>query len=179
MSSGGPSFGFLCTRKALVRQLPGRLVGRTEDLAGQVGYTLTLQAREQHIRRGKARSNICTNQGLLATVATIHMALLGAEGLAKTALASRRNALRLAERLTRIPGVKQRFDAPFFHECVLDLPLPAEAVLNALLEQGIHGGVALQPYFPDMQNALLVCATEKRTGEDIEQYGRALEKTLA
>lgn len=179
MSSGGPSFGFLCTRKALVRQLPGRLVGRTEDLAGRPGYTLTLQAREQHIRRGKARSNICTNQGLLATAATIHMALLGASGLARTALASRRNALRLVERLTRIPGVRQRFDKPFFHECVLDLPMSAEAILNALLEEGIHGGVALQPYFPGMENALLVCATEKRTDDDIEQYGRALEKTLA
>ena len=179
MSSGGPSFGFLCTRKALVRQLPGRLVGRTEDLAGRPGYTLTLQAREQHIRRGKARSNICTNQGLLATVATIHMALLGAGGLAKTALASRRNALRLVQRLTRIPGVRQRFDKPFFHECVLDLPTSAEAILDALLEEGIHGGVPLQPYFPEMENALLVCATEKRIDDDIEQYGRALEKTLA
>ena len=179
MASGGPSFGFLCCRKALIRQMPGRLVGRTEDLDGKPGYTLTLQAREQHIRRGKATSNICTNQGLLVTAATIHMALLGTAGLARVARACRRNTLDLVGRLGRIAGVAARFDGPFFHECALDLPQPADAVLGALLERGVLGGVALGRYFPDMANTLLVCATEKSTEADIETYARALERVLA
>ena len=179
MASGGPSFGYLCCRKAHVRQLPGRLVGRTEDLDGNAGYTLTLQAREQHIRRGKATSNICTNQGLLVTAATIHMALLGAAGLAEVALGCLRNARRLVDRLTRIPGVSPRFDAPIFHECALDLPSPAEPVLEALLGHGVLGGVALGGQFREMGNTLLVCATEKRTAADIEAYARALERVLA
>ena len=179
MASGGPSFGFLCCRKALVRQMPGRLAGRTLDLDGKVGYTLTLQAREQHIRRGKATSNICTNQGLLVTAATIHMALLGADGLAGAALASRRNTARLVDRLTRIRGVRTRFQAPFFHECALELPAPAEQVVDALAKRGVLGGVALGPYFPDMAQTLLVCATEKRTALDIDAYARALGETLA
>jgi len=178
MASGGPSFGFLCCRKALVRQMPGRLVGRTPEIGGKTGYTLTLQAREQHIRRGKATSNICTNQGLLVTAATIHMALLGAGGLAKVAHHSRRNTQNLVKRLTRIPGVATRFDAPWFHECVLDLPVPAHPVLDALLERGVLGGVALGDYFPDMANCLLVCATEKRTEADIETYAQALAEAL-
>ncbi len=179
MASGGPSFGFLCCRKALVRQMPGRLVGRTEDLDGKTGYTLTLQAREQHIRRGKATSNICTNQGLLVTAATIHMALLGAAGLAEVALECGRNTRRLVDRLTRIPGVSKRFDEPFFHECALDLTRPAQPVLEALVERGVLGGVALGGWFEDMENALLVCATEKRTAADIETCGQALEQVLA
>ena len=179
MASGGPSFGFLCCRKALVRQMPGRLVGRTVDLDGKEGYTLTLQAREQHIRRGKATSNICTNQGLLVTAATIHMALLGAAGLEQVALGCGRNTRKLVARLTRIDGVSRRFDKPFFHECALKLPQPAQPVLEALLERGLLGGVALGGYFPDMANTLLVCATEKRTGADIETYARALEEVLA
>ena len=178
MASGGPSFGFLCCRKALVRQMPGRLVGRTVDLDGKTGYTLTLQAREQHIRRGKATSNICTNQGLLVTAATIHMALLGARGLARVALACRRNTLDLVARLTRIEGVYQRFDAPFFHECALELPKPAAPVLEALVERGVLGGVAPGEHWSGMAGTLLVCATEKRTAADIETYARALEEVL-
>ncbi|MCY4565071.1 MAG: aminomethyl-transferring glycine dehydrogenase subunit GcvPA [Gammaproteobacteria bacterium] len=179
MASGGPSFGFLCCRKALVRQMPGRLVGRTVDLDGKAGYTLTLQAREQHIRRGKATSNICTNQGLLVTAATIHMALLGAAGLGQVALGCRNNTRTLVDRLTRVRGVATRFDEPFFHECAVDLPVAAQPVLEALIERGVLGGVALGGYFPDMANTLLVCATEKRTGADIETYGRALEEVLS
>jgi len=117
LSSGGPYFGFLCTRKRLVRQMPGRLVGRTVDADGRVGYTLTLQAREQHIRRSKATSNICTNQGLMVAAATIHMALLGPEGLERVALACHDNARRLREALTAVEGVEAVFaGTPFFHE---------------------------------------------------------------
>jgi len=183
MSSGGPSFGFICCREALVRQMPGRIIGRTVDLEGRPGYTLTLQAREQHIRRGKATSNICTNQGLLVTAGTIHMSLLGAAGLAAVARASVANTHQLVDRLCRIPGVRVRFAGPYFHECVLALPAPADEVLERLLGHGILGGLALGPYYqdryPDMSHALLVCATEKRTDDDIARYGAALEACLS
>ena len=119
LASGGPYAGFLCCRKDLVRQMPGRIVGRTLDLDGKPGYTLTLQAREQHIRRGKATSNICTNQGLLVTAATIHMAILGAEGLERVAAACHANTARLTGLLSDIPGVEPLFDRPVFHERAL------------------------------------------------------------
>jgi len=179
MSSGGPSFGFICCREALVRQMPGRIIGRTVDLEGKPGFTLTLQAREQHIRRGKATSNICTNQGLLVTAGTIHMSLLGARGLAAVARASVANTARLRERLCRIPGVRPRHVGPWFHECALELPRPAAEVQDALLRHGILGGLPLAPYYPDMTHTLLVCATEKRTSAEIERYGVALEACLS
>jgi glycine dehydrogenase subunit 1 len=179
MSSGGPSFGFVCCRSELVRQMPGRIIGRTIDLESRVGYTLTLQAREQHIRRGKATSNICTNQGLLVTAATIHMSLLGDRGLAAAARASAANTRALVRRLTGVDGVRQRFANAYFHETVLDLPADAEAVADGLLERGILGGLPLGRYFPDLSRSLLVCATEKRTVAEIDAYGRALAEVLA
>jgi glycine dehydrogenase subunit 1 len=182
MSSGGPSFGFICCRNALVRQMPGRIIGRTVDLEGRTGYTLTLQAREQHIRRGKATSNICTNQGLLVTAATIHLSLLGPEGVRAAALASAARTRELVGALTAIEGVAERFAGAYFHERVLMLPRSADEVLAALLERGILGGLPLAGYFPDdpeMQNCLLVCATEKRTSAEIQHYARALEECLA
>ena len=178
MASGGPSFGFLCTRLRHVRQLPGRLVGRTLDRAGAPGFTLTLQAREQHIRRGKATSNICTNQGLLVTAATIHMALLGASGLRAVASACHQRATELAAALTAIDGVSRRFAAPFFHECVLDVGRPADAVAAALAADGVVGGLPLGGYLPELANCLLVCATEKRTAADIRTFQNALARTL-
>ena len=178
MSSGGPSFGFICTKTALTRQLPGRIIGQTEDRNGRVGYSLTLQAREQHIRRGKATSNICTNQGLLVTAAAVHMALMGAKGLSAAASASRANTLRLVERLTGIEGVRPLFPGPFFHECALALPRPAREVLDALLDHGILGGVSLDGCCPGQDNALLVCATEKRSAEEIDAYAKALAEIL-
>lgn len=179
MASGGPSFGFLCTRQRFVRQLPGRIVGRTVDADGRTGYTLTLQAREQHIRRGKATSNICTNQGLLVTAATIHMALLGADGLARAATASHQRTRELAAALASLDGVAQRFDAPFFHECVIDVGRPAAAVASALAARGVIGGLPLGASHPELDNCLLVCATEKRTGDDIAAYRAALQEVLA
>jgi glycine dehydrogenase subunit 1 len=178
MASGGPSFGFICCREALVRQMPGRIIGRTVDLEGRPGYTLTLQAREQHIRRGKATSNICTNQGLLVTAGTIHMSLLGARGLAAVATACAANTRQLVARLTAIPGVTERFTGSYFHERAIELPLPAAPVLERLLGHGILGGLALGPYYPGMERTVLVCATEKRSPEEIEHYGRALEACL-
>jgi glycine dehydrogenase subunit 1 len=178
MASGGPSFGFMCARQSLVRQMPGRIIGRTEDLDGKAGFTLTLQAREQHIRRGKATSNICTNQGLLVTAGTIHLSLLGPRGLHQVAAACHTNASALTAALTTIDGVSERFPGAYFNERVIDLPKPAEPVLEALLQHGVLGGLALGKYYPGMENSLLVCATEKRTAKDIACYADALLEVL-
>jgi glycine dehydrogenase subunit 1 len=178
MSSGGPSFGFLCCRSAFVRQMPGRIIGRTLDLEGRTGFTLTLQAREQHIRRGKATSNICTNQGLLVTAATIHMSLLGSDGIRAAGLASAARTRELVQALTAIDGVEERFGGAYFHERVLTLPRPADNVVDGLLDRGFLGGLALGSYYPGMDDCLLVCATEKRTSFEIERFTAALEECL-
>ena len=178
MASGGPYFGFMCCRDKLVRQMPGRIIGRTVDLDGRVGYTLTLQAREQHIRRGKATSNICTNQGLLVTAGTIYMALMGHEGIARVAGHSHGRTRALVERLTAIDGVERALAGPFFHETVLRLPRPAAEVVEALAEERILAGVPLSKFFDGRADELLVCATEKRTDADIERYAAALERVL-
>ncbi|MBK5929126.1 aminomethyl-transferring glycine dehydrogenase subunit GcvPA [Halochromatium salexigens] len=179
LASGGPYLGFLCCQQAFIRQLPGRIAGKTEDVDGKVGYTLTLQAREQHIRRSKATSNICTNQGLLVTAATVHMAILGAEGLERVAAACLANTDRLAQQLCEVPGVEPIFEAPAFHERALRLPAPTEDVLAALAEQDILGGFDLGREYPELGCALLVCATERRTDAEIAAYREALASTLA
>ncbi|MDR3416128.1 MAG: aminomethyl-transferring glycine dehydrogenase subunit GcvPA [Nevskia sp.] len=179
LSSGGPYFGFLTARQVFVRQMPGRIVGRTVDLDGKPGYTLTLQAREQHIRRSKATSNICTNQGLLVTAATIHMSLLGAEGLARAAAQCVANTRALVEKLTAIPGVEAVFGGDRFHEAVLRLPRPAAAVLERLAKQDLLGGFDLGRHYPELGEAILVCATETKTGADLERYAEALRKILS
>jgi glycine dehydrogenase subunit 1 len=178
LSSGGPYFGILCCKQALVRQMPGRLIGRTVDLDGKPGFALTLQAREQHIRRSKATSNICTNQGLLVTAATIHMALLGAEGLARVAGTCHANTRALVERLSSIAGVEPVFEGPFFHERVLRLPLPARDALKTLAAHNVLGGFDLADDYPELGDAILVCATEQRTAEDIEHYASRLERVV-
>ena len=178
LSSGGPYFGFMTTRMEHVRQMPGRIIGRTVDLDGKPGFTLTLQAREQHIRRSKATSNICTNQGLLVTAATIHMSLLGSAGLEKVAAASQTQTSALVAALTRIKGVKLAFSGPRFHEAVLLLDRKPAEVLEALAQRGIVGGYDLSRHYPELGNALLVCATEIRTDEDIEQYAKALAEVM-
>lgn len=178
MASGGPSFGYMCTTSKHVRQMPGRIIGRTVDLDGKPGYALTLQAREQHIRRAKATSNICTNQGLLVTAGTIYLSLLGETGLAQVAQQCHHNALLLKRTLCAVPGVELAFEGAFFNEFVIRLPRSAESVVDDLLQQGIHAGLPLGDYFPDMQNALLVCATEKRTPVEIDNYAQALGALL-
>jgi glycine dehydrogenase subunit 1 len=178
LSSGGPYFGFMTTKLEHVRQMPGRIIGRTVDLDGKPGFTLTLQAREQHIRRSKATSNICTNQGLLVTAATIHMSLLGSAGLEKVAAASQTQTSALVAALTRVKGVKLAFSGPRFHEAVLQLDRKVSDVLEALAKRGIVGGYDLSGLYPDLGNALLVCATEMRTDEDIAQYATALSEVL-
>ena len=174
LSSGGPYFGFMATRTEHVRQMPGRIIGRTLDLEGKPGFSLTLQAREQHIRRSKATSNICTNQGLLVTAATIYMSLLGPQGLAQVARTSMQRTRQLVDALTRVPGVRLAFDAPRFHEAVLLLDRPVAPVLEALARRGVIGGVDISARYPSLGHALLVCATETRTPADIETYAPAL-----
>jgi glycine dehydrogenase subunit 1 len=178
LSSGGPYAGFLTTKMENVRQMPGRIVGRTVDLNGQQGFALTLQAREQHIRRGKATSNICTNQGLLVTAATIYLSLLGPEGLSRVANECHRRANELVGALTRIKGVKLAFDRPRFHEAVLLLDRPVAPVIDELARRGIVAGFDLTNDYPELGHALLVCATETRTADDIRKYADALTETL-
>jgi glycine dehydrogenase subunit 1 len=176
LSSGGPYFGFMTCRQKHVRQMPGRIVGRTTDLDGESGFTLTLQAREQHIRRSKATSNICTNQGLMVTAATIYMSLLGYEGLARVARRSHRNTARLVAALCGIDGVERLFSGPHFHEIAVRLERPVAPILRALADEDILGGFDLSTQYPDLGNALLVCATETKTDVDIERYVTAFDR---
>ncbi len=179
LSSGGPYFGFMCARQGLVRQMPGRIIGRTVDLDRREGFALTLQAREQHIRRSKATSNICTNQGLAVTAATIYLSLVGPQGLQEVARASYRRAAELATALAAIDGVRVHFSAPRFHEVVLHLPADAAMVVDRLAQRGVLAGVPLGAWFPGMENCLLSCATEQRSVEDIRHFAAVLGEELA
>ncbi len=178
LSSGGPYFGLMTCKQEYIRQMPGRLVGRTVDTEGNPAYALTLQAREQHIRRSKATSNICTNQGLMVTAATIHMAIMGAVGLRKAAAASHSNTRILVEKLTALEGVERVFSSPFFHEQVLRFDCPVERIIEGLESEGIQAGINLNKYYPELGEALLVCATEVRTLADINRYVVYVESLL-
>ncbi|MFM7719415.1 MAG: aminomethyl-transferring glycine dehydrogenase subunit GcvPA [Actinomycetota bacterium] len=177
LNLGGPYLGIIAAREAHLRRLPGRIVGETLDLDGRRGYVLTLQAREQHIRREKATSNVCTNQTLMAVAATIHLAWLGPRGLAELGEACAAKAAYAAERLTAIPGVALLHpDAPFFKEFALALPRPAAQVRDALLGRGFLAGVPL----PDADGrALLVAVTERRTRGEIDALAQAMGEVLA
>jgi glycine dehydrogenase subunit 1 len=178
LSVGGPYFGFMATRMQYVRQMPGRIVGRTLDSDGRPGFSLTLQAREQHIRRSKATSNICTNQGLMVTAATIYMSLLGATGLERVAAASMQRTDDLVRALAKISGIKAGFTAARFHEAVLLLDRPVAPVLAALERRAIHGGLDLSDRYPELGHALLVCATETKLPVDIESYAAAMAEVM-
>ncbi|MGB6976258.1 MAG: aminomethyl-transferring glycine dehydrogenase subunit GcvPA [Gammaproteobacteria bacterium] len=179
LASGGPYFGFICCKQPIVRQMPGRIAGRTVDSEGRTAFTLTLQAREQHIRRAKATSNICTNQSLLVTAATIYMSLLGAEGLRRVAVAAHHNAIALREKLCALPGVENVFNAPIFHEFVLRFNCPVAEILAALADIGIQGGYELTQDFPELGQSLLVCATETKIESDLTFYAEQLKLLLA
>lgn len=179
LSSGGPYFGFMTCKSNLVRQIPGRIIGRTNDLDGKEGFVLTLQAREQHIRRSKATSNICTNQGLMVTAATIYMSLLGPEGLHRVAAHSHTNTLELVNKLEQLPGIEKAFSSPFFHEAAIKLTKPVDEVLNKLKDKGILAGLSLQEYYTGMENTLLVCATETKTAADIQNYVDQFKQALS
>ncbi len=173
VASGGPYFGYMVCRQQIVRQMPGRIVGRTIDVNGNPGFTLTLQAREQHIRRSRATSNICTNQGLMVTAATIYLSLLGSDGLRRTALQCHAQTKLLATKLGALDGVSVAFDR-FFHEAVLQFERPVGPIIKALAQQNILAGYDLSTDYPELGNALLVCATELRTAAEIDTFAAAL-----
>lgn len=174
LSSGGPYAGFICCKKDFVRQMPGRIVGKTVDATGKPAFTLTLQAREQHIRRAKATSNICTNQSLLVIAATVYLSLLGPEGLRRVATASHHNAVELQNKLSEIPGVATVFKSPIFHEFVIRLNQPVNTVIAGLAEVGIQAGFSLTNDYPELGESLLVCATETKLPEDLSLYYESL-----
>jgi glycine dehydrogenase subunit 1 len=179
LNFGGPYLGLFACRKELVRRMPGRLVGATVDRDGRRGFVLTLQTREQHIRREKATSNICTNVALVALAATIHVALLGKEGLRRVATLSTAKAHYAAEALAAVPGVAPRFTAPFFKEFVLRLPRTPSSVVRALRKRRILGGVALGQFDRRLKDAMLVAVTERRTRAEIDAYADALRAVVA
>ena len=177
LSSGGPYYGLLCCKQKHVRQMPGRIVGRTIDADNKPGFVLTLQAREQHIRRSRATSNICTNQGLVVTASTIHMALLGPQGLKQVASHCYANTHQLVDKVKPL-DVTPLFSGEYFHEIVLDLKQPAEPVLEKMAEQAVLGGYALGRDFPELKNAILLCATETKTETDLQQFVDALQRAM-
>jgi glycine dehydrogenase subunit 1 len=179
MSFGGPNLGVFAAKNDLVRRMPGRLVGATVDRDGERGFVLTLQTREQHIRRAKATSNICTNVALCALMATIYLATLGRRGLVRVGELSAAKAHYAAERLARIPGVSLRFAAPFFKEFALKLPTSPERVAGRLARQGFLAGVPLKSFDRSLGDCLLVAVTEKRTKTEIDAFAAALEKAVA
>jgi glycine dehydrogenase subunit 1 len=181
LNFGGPYVGLFATRDKYVRQMPGRLAGETVDAEGRRGFVLTLSTREQHIRREKATSNICTNSGLCALAFTIHMTLLGETGLRRLAALNHARAVAAADRLTRVPGVTLVNQA-FFNEFTLRLPKEARPVVRALAEKGVLGGVSLgrlYPGEPALENGLVVAVTETSSEEDVEALAVALEEALA
>jgi glycine dehydrogenase subunit 1 len=178
-SYGGPYAGVVASRDKFVRQMPGRLAGQTVDAAGQRGFVLTLATREQHIRREKATSNICTNQALCALAATVHLTLLGKEGLREMAeqnLAKAQFALLLLE---KIPGVRRSFGGPFFNEFTLEFPRSVRMINSDLLKEKIVGPLALGPYYPELSKHGLVCVTETTSRAAIERFAQSVERILA
>ena len=177
-SYGGPFVGVIATHEKFVRQLPGRLAGQATDARGRRGFVLTLAAREQHIRREKATSNICTNQALCALAATVHLTLLGKEGLREMALQNLSKAQFALGELLKIPGVRRGFDRPFFNEITIELPRSVEAVNGELLRDRIVGPLSLGSFYPELTNRALVCVTETTTRADIERFVSRLRHAL-
>ncbi len=178
LSFGGPYLGFMATKKKYLRQMPGRIAGATTDAKGRRGFVLTVQAREQHIRREKATSNICTNEALCALSASIYLSLLGKSGLKEVAQLCMDKAEYAKERLDIIPGVTAYRDAETFNEFSCELPVDAGEAVGKLIEKGFAAGFPLGRYYPGMENHLLVAVTEKRTKEEIDAFAAALEGVL-
>ena len=176
LSFGGPYLGLFASRKELVRKMAGRLVGETVDQDSQRGYVLTLTAREQHIRREKATSNICTNQGLMTLAATIYLSLLGKHGLKQVAGLCYHKAHYAARQIAAIPGYSLAFDAPFFHEFAVRCPGPVAEINDRLLDQGFIGGYDLEQVYPSLKNTMLVAVTEVITRDEIDAFCEALQE---
>jgi len=179
LNYGGPYLGILACREEYVRKMPGRVVGETVDRHGKRCFTLTLQTREQHIRREKATSNICTNQGLLALRASIYLAVVGPTGLRQAAELSTRKAHYAAERLAAVPGLSLAFSTPFFKEFVVRSERAPAEVLAEVGRQGYHGGIALGRWYPDLADGILVAVTEKRTKDEIDGLAGAYAQAMA
>ena len=177
-SYGGPLLGFIGVTEKLTRRIPGRVVGQTVDTKGRRGFVLTLQTREQHIRREKATSNICSNQALCALAASVYMSLMGPKGLKEVARQSLLKAAYTREQLTTIAGVKAPFSRPWFKEFVVKLPKAAASVIEAMAARGYYAGIDLGRFFPALEDCLLVAVTEKRTREEIDGFRGALEEVL-
>jgi glycine dehydrogenase subunit 1 len=180
-SFGGPGVGLFATREKFIRQMPGRLAGETTDEDDRRGWVLTLSTREQHIRREKATSNICTNSGLIALAFSVHMTLLGEAGFTRLAQLNHAMAVTLADKIETVPGVKVAPSA-FFNEFAVQLPKPAEAVVEALAQKNILGGVPaarFYPTYPELKNVLLLAATETNTVGDIDTLVAALKEVLS
>jgi glycine dehydrogenase subunit 1 len=179
LSFGGPYLGFMACKKDFLRQMPGRITGQTVDKEGKRGFVLTLATREQHIRRERATSNICTNQALCALRATIFMETLGKQGMREMAWQNAQKAAYAADRLGAIPGAKRRFTGPIFNEFVVELPKPWPAVDIGLRAKGLIGGYGLAVDYPELENAGLVCVTEMRTKDQIDRLARSVEEVLS
>ena len=179
LAYGGPYLGMLACRESYLRKMPGRLVGQTTDREGRRCFALTLQTREQHIRREKATSNICTNQGLLALRASIYLALMGPQGLREVAELSTRKAHYAAERLASVPGLSLAFDGPFFKEFVVRCEKDPRAVLAEVGRLGFHGGIDLGRWYPDLADGILVAVTERRTKSEIDALANAYREAIA
>ncbi|AKL97221.1 glycine dehydrogenase [decarboxylating] subunit 1 [Clostridium aceticum] len=175
LNFGGPYLGFLATTSKLVRKIPGRIVGQSEDVDGKRAFVLTLQAREQHIRRYKATSNICSNQGLNALIATIYLVTMGKKGLKEVAMQSTQKSHYALKQITKSGKFKPLFNQPFFKEFAVSSEISSTKVNQELMKHGILGGYALDQDYPQLKNALLFCVTEKRTKEEIDKLVEILE----